>query len=219
MATSAYRSGDTVHLVVDEAIRCIHLTTCLAVRTVEGVLSFECRAAPSVAYIAMHAGRELGRPHSCEPSKLSGIHFSSNVGRHIHHGILRFGDIIVSNGQRAGLDSDLDISIDSFAGDCRSAEARVDSRCLSGALIFDTAVLEACDVAVGSSILSTYPNENCRHLSVLVHLKNEATIGIDDVSGACRCETKCCICTLAEGQNRSRARRKMHPRCHSKGQQ
>jgi len=142
-----------VYLVVNESVGRVHLASGLAARAFESVFAFERFAAAGTSHVTVHACWELRCPQPCEPSQLSRINLTCNIRRHVYGRLILFGHKVLSDWYlaAAGLDSDFDVSIDRLASDRGRAEARVDSRCLARSLIFDTVILQTCDVTVGST--------------------------------------------------------------------
>lgn len=144
-----HTSCDTMDGVVNESVRRVHLTPRLAVGALEGVLALKGGAASRITHVAMDASRQQIGPQASKPAKLTGVNLSGDVGSHVDCWITILRNIVLRHGITARGDCDLDVPVYGLASHGRRAQARVDRGVLGSALVLDSFVLQASNVAVG----------------------------------------------------------------------
>jgi hypothetical protein len=127
MECGIYGAGYTMHFVIDETIRCVHLAAGVAIGALKRVLAFEGSAAPSVSNIAMDTSGKLRSFQTCKKSELSWINFALVVCCHVYGCVLWLGYVVVGHWQTTGFGSNLDVSIECFSSDRRGSEAGINS--------------------------------------------------------------------------------------------
>ena len=179
-------------LIIDEAVRCVHLAACLAIRALERVFALERGAAVEDSGGPVPAVWHRRSAETGEPSELPRVDLTRDIGAHVDGWVIGPNNEILRQGLGFRCDGELDKTIDSLGGDLRRAKPRVDGCHLAGSLILDAIVLQAGDVPVASEPVSCQPSlwiesgqeTKSRRRSgkggdSLVNVKDQTSVGID----------------------------------------